>query len=140
MISERKTAKACLDVLLPWTDSKGFYLVIDGETYEPKPTETYVMEKLLTNDDNSVGMSATSSDYQRPIYQVTIKAPKAQAKWLLLDMVLDVKALFRKADFLLNDGQQKVQVQTVSSSPYLVMETHGAIVISVNLAVIATNI
>lgn len=137
MISERKTAKACLDVLLPWTDSKGFYLVVDGETYEPKTTETYVIEKLLTNDDNTLGLAGDSQDIQRPIYQITIKAPKAQSKWSLLDLVLDVKALFRKADFLLNDGQQTAQVQTVSSSPYLVMETHCAIVISVNLTVIA---
>lgn len=139
MISSFKTAQALVNKLDAFCTLKGLNIVVFGSTETLDTTQTYIKEHLLDNDEDSVGMSGASSDVEFPIYQIDILTPKNMTKWKNKEVSDLVKAEFKKAEFVLNDGEQSVQIQSTGKSSVIFDDTHAISSLSVNLTVIATN-
>lgn len=139
MIYDSKTVAALQLILVNYAEANGIQYA-PNTAYDPSISETYITDKFMTNDDNSVGMAASSSDYTKPIHQINIYMPLNSYRLSIQQQAEEIKALFPKYDFILDDGQQKTQIDTVSTSQILTLKSHFWIAVSVNLTTIATNI
>jgi len=138
MIYDSKTVAALQLILVNYAKANGIHYAPDT-AYDPSISETYITDRFMTNTDNSAGMSASSSDYTKPIHQVNIYMPLNAYRLNIQRKAEEIKALFPKYDFILNDGEQKTQVETVATSQILTLKSHFWIAVSVNLTTIATN-
>ncbi len=138
MIYDSKTVAALQLILVGYADDNSIHYAPDT-AYDPSISETYITDKFMTNDDNSAGVAADSSDYTKPIHQVNIYMPLNTYRLSIQRQAEEIKALFPKYSFILNDGEQSTQVDTVTTSQILTLKSHFWIAISVNLTTIATN-
>ena len=139
MIDSFKTDQACTAKLKAFCDTHGFTLIPFGSGQVLDTDKSYVKERLLDNNETTIGLSGGSSDIERPIYQISVLTPKAQSQFINKQMTHTVKGCFRKAEIILQDSEQTVQVQDTDKSGVMFTETHAESVLSVNLTVIASN-
>ena len=135
MINEFDLAKSCLEKLKTYADSKSFDIAIQDSGYEPNVDKVYLEEFLLIND-NDQGLSNSSSEIQRPIYQVNVNCPKDKGKWVLLNIVNDLRIHFaRGLDISIKESQQ-VNIEQVQSARLPSSSAHNIYAVSINLSVI----
>ena len=140
MIDDFKTAKALLDKLQAFADTQGHRLAIQGAPFEPITTEIYIKESFLANDIDPLGLSAGSSDRQDPIYQIDVFTPKGQGgKFSGLGIVNLLKTEFPRASYVVDDSEQRAQVESVTSAIMPANDTHNRSIVEVNLTVLATS-
>lgn len=139
MIDQMKTARSLVDKINSFCIANSFTLIVDGESLIKDSDVIYIEEKLLNNKESSVGKNPTSSDIERPVYQLNIFTPRQFGKWKAGEIFNLLKVEFPKMTFVLNDGSQTVKIESLSSTPVIYPENHGVSFVSVNLTVIATN-
>ena len=149
MINESKTAKSMLNILNNFVTAynlethietaNNIVLVPDGDSYDPPIDQTYLLERLVSNDDHQIGIGFADSDIQYSFYEIKIFSPKKEFKWPNLDLAALIKKEFHKKRIEINEGLQTIQVSTVDQSPFMTLKAFHCTVLSVNLSVIATN-
>ena len=135
MINEASVAESCLDKLKVYADSKSYLIAIDGKDFDPPVDDIYLQETLLIND-NSQGLSNSSSEIQRPIYQVNVNCPKGRGKWQALHIVNDLREHFERAMDISVIPEQQVNIEQVQSQRIPASDTHNIYAVSINLSVI----
>lgn len=137
MINLFTLAKALLDRLTEVTTANSYTLVPAGSEYTRDASATFVEEHVLFGKDDTVGLSADSSDIQFGVYQVNINVPKSQsgAKWKALEMGGIVRGHFPKA-LILTNGSQEVKIYNSSLSQLDNDETHLQYILSITFSAI----
>ena len=140
MINDIVTTKALLDKIEAFATLNNYGLSKQGFKFTPEPTETYLRETFLPNVIDPLGLSATSSDRQDPIYQIDIYTAKGQGgPWPAREIVNLIKAEFPKYSFVVNTAEQKVQVYTISGREMTANDTHNWTMVNIELIVMASN-
>ena len=142
MISNEKTALALIDKLKAWNSLNGDYDIAyqSDKKYEPTPSVAYIKESFLANDNEYLGLGYNSCVKQLPIYQLDVMTPKGQGgKWDGLSIVDKLVVEFKRAPIFFNDGEQSVQIESVSGSNRQANDTHNWTMISINLIVLAKS-
>ena len=132
MIDEFNLAKSCLDKLKAYADSQGYAIAMQGKTFNPVADEIYLREFLLSND-NFQGLSNSSTQEQRPIYQINICVPKVMGKWVGLTILSALKSTFERGGDISLIAGQKVIVERVNTRSLDASDTHNIIAVSVDL-------
>ena len=137
MINLFTLAKVLLDRLTEVTTANSYTLVPAGSEYTRDASATFVEEHVLFGKDDTVGLSADSSDIQFGVYQVDINVPKSLpgAKWRALEMANIIRAHFPKA-FILTNGGQEVKIYNSSISKLDSDETHYRYILSITYSAI----
>ena len=137
MINLFTLSKALLDRLTEVATTNGYTLVPAGSEYTRDPAATFIEEFTLFGKDETVGLSADSSDIQFGVYQVNINVPKSQsgAKWKALEMGGIVRGHFPKA-LILTNGSQEVKIYNSSISKLDSDETHYRYILSITYSAI----
>lgn len=135
MIDEFNAQKSCLTKLKSYADVGGFSVAIDGKTIEFDSDQIYLSERLLSND-NSQGLSNSSSQIQLPIYQIEIHTPKIMGKWKGLEILNELSTHFERASDISLDASQQVFIEQVNKTRANPTETHNVTLASVDLRLI----
>lgn len=142
MISNEKTALALIDKLKDWNAPNGNYDIAyqSDKKYEPTPSVAYISEAFLAGDNEYIGLGYNAFIKQLPIYQLDVMTPKEQgAKWDGLSVADKLMIEFKRAPIFFNDGEQRIQIENVSSVIKNANDTHNWTMISVNLIVLAKS-
>lgn len=132
MISEFSIRKALLDRLnsLPGLPE----VFPEGSSGKPDPQDYYLQEHVLPTPTSSVGISNSSSDIQRGIYQIDINFPKAHGKFKALEYGDIIASGFPKGLQLTHGGQQ-VKISTTSWSPVRHSDLNSTVSLSIRYTV-----
>jgi hypothetical protein len=140
MIDDFKTSKALLDKLQIFADAQSYRIAIQGASFTPVTTETYLKETFLANETDPLNLAFDSTDRQDPIYQIDVYTPKGQGgKWPSQQIGNLLKEEFKRAPIFFNDGAQTIQITNVSGRLMTSSDTHNWYMINVDLVVLAAN-
>jgi hypothetical protein len=138
MINKHDIAKALLNKARQVASDNSYLLIPDGESYEPDLNATYIQEKTLYGDDNSIGLADASSDIQFGIYQINVNTPKSDigGKWSGLK-IADIYQLGFAKGTELTFGGQMLRIKNTSIREMEQMKTHFTHILSAEFSVIA---
>lgn len=137
MINKFNIAKALFDQAELVSTNNSYLLIAEGENHESQPNETFIKEKVVYGDDNSVGLSDVSSDIQLGIYQLNVYTPQAEigGKWSGLNIAGVYSSAFNKG-LSLSFGGQNLRIKNASVMPMDKNETHYIHIISIVYSVV----
>ncbi len=132
MVSEFSVRKALLDRLKSLSGIPTVFA--EGSSGTPDPQDYYVEEHVLPAPTSSVGVSNSSSDIQRGVYQIDINFPKAIGKFKALEYGDIIASGFPKGLQLTHGGQQ-VKISTTSWSPVRHYDLNSTVSLSIRYTV-----
>jgi hypothetical protein len=137
MINKFNIAKALFDKAEQVSTDNSYLLIPEGVKHESNPNETYVEEKAIYGNDNSIGIEDSSSDIQFGIYQINVNTPQAEkgGKWAGLQIAGVYQAAFNKG-LTLSFGGQSLRIKNASVIPMAQSKTHYIHILSIVYSVI----
>ncbi len=123
MISKFSIAKALRDQASITATAQGLTLVSFGEQFTPGINESFLEEAVIFGNDDSLGLSDSSSDYQIGVYQIKVYTPKTGTKWQGLGLVDAIQTAFLKGLELTHNGQA-IRIKNAYTGPMLLYDTH----------------
>lgn len=133
MINQYKLNKAFSNKL---REVAGYEIAVQGENYEPNPSESYFAEKEVpTSVSTPLGCG---TDRQQGFYQVTVCTPINEMKFVHAKLVDTVMLIFGKgfSAGIEYDGQ-RVSIHKVTPSGMYSDSTHLKTALTINYTVIA---
>lgn len=135
MISEFNAAQSCLTKLKGYAATEGFSIAIEGKT-EGFESDVIYLEERFFSEQNSQGINNNSSQFQSPIYQVSIHTPKIMGKWKGLEIYDELVTHFERQSDISLDSNQKVRIDMVDKVQLPATETHNLTIASISLTLI----
>lgn len=113
MINKFNLKKALRDQLVVVTTANGYDIADysdDNKPFIPDVNKMYIKENVINGDDESVGLSDDSSDFQTGLYQLIINTPKGvglgKGDFTALQTSDVLQEAFKKGQELFQGGQK----------------------------------